>query len=64
MTIASQNNEGVYLRSFLAPLAPWLDREDVTDILINRSGEVWFETASSGFSRSEVPVLTDIALQR
>ena len=33
-----------YLDSFLAPLAPWLARADVTDIYINRPREVWIET--------------------
>ena len=36
---------GVYLDAYLAPLAPWLTRDDVTDVLINRPGEVWIETA-------------------
>ena len=31
----------VYLSAYLAPLAPWLSRPDVTDVLINRPGEVW-----------------------
>lgn len=56
--------EGAYLRTFLAPLASWLDRDDVTDILINRPGEVWFEAAGAGLLRGEAPELTDVALQR
>ena len=37
--------EGVYLRTYLAPFSPWLDRTDVTDILVNRPGEVWIDGA-------------------
>jgi type IV secretion system protein VirB11 len=63
MSIAAAN-EGVYLRTFLAPLAPWLDRADVTDILINRPGEVWFEAQGASLTRADAPQLTDVALQR
>ena len=35
---------GVYLDAYLRPLAAWLERPDVTDILINAPGEVWVET--------------------
>ena len=28
----------LYLSAYLAPLAPWLSRPDVTDVLINRPG--------------------------
>ena len=35
---------GVYLDAYLSPLAPWLSREDVTDLLINRPGEVSLDT--------------------
>jgi type IV secretion system protein VirB11 len=55
--------EGVYLRTYLAPFAPWLDRQDVTDILVNRPGEVWIDGAK-GFERIETPDVTDVMLQR
>jgi type IV secretion system protein VirB11 len=64
MSIAATSRENVYLRTFLAPLAQWLDRADVTDILINRPGEVWFEAAGANLARAEAPDLTDVALQR
>jgi type IV secretion system protein VirB11 len=54
----------VYLRSYLAPLDPWLSRADVTDILINRPGELWIETAGGGMTRIEAPELTEQTLQR
>jgi type IV secretion system protein VirB11 len=55
---------GVYLDAYLAPLAPWLSRPDVTDILVNRPGEVWVETTSGQMSREPADQLTEIVLQR
>lgn len=55
---------GYYLDSFLAPLAPWLGREDITDIWINRSGEIWFETIGGGIERDRVPALDEATLGR
>lgn len=54
----------IYLDSFLGPLRSYLDQEDVTDIWINRPGEVWTETASGRIERSNEPLLTDQALDR
>ena len=54
----------VYLRSYLAPLDPWLSRADVTDILINRPGELWIETAGGGMTHVAAPELTEQTLQR
>ncbi len=55
---------GYYLDSFLAPLAPWLSREDVTDIWINRPGELWIETLSGGIERHHDSALTEALLRR
>jgi type IV secretion system protein VirB11 len=55
---------GVYLDAYLAPLAPWLSRPDVTDVLINRPGEVWIETADGIMSREPADQLTEVALTR
>ncbi len=55
--------EGVYLRTYLAPFTPWLDRMDVTDILVNKPGEVWIDGAS-GFERIDAPDVTEQMLQR
>jgi type IV secretion system protein VirB11 len=33
----------IYLSSYLAPFAQWLDADDVTEILVNRPQEVWVE---------------------
>lgn len=55
---------GYYLDSFLAPLAPWLTREDVTDIWINRPGEIWAETLGGAIERVEEPALDERLLAR
>lgn len=54
----------VYLKSYLEPFDPWLSRPDVTDILVNRPGEVWIETAAGAMTRVEAPELTETALTR
>ena len=56
-------SQRVYLDAFLAPLAVFLERTDVTDLYINRPGEVWLET-SSGIERHDQPGLDDAALWR
>lgn len=57
------SGENVYLRTYLAPLSPWLDRPDVTDILVNRPGEVFFD-GPGGMQRADAPDITAIMLQR
>jgi type IV secretion system protein VirB11 len=56
--------ERVYLDAYLRPLAPWLERDDVTDILVNAPGEVWVETLGGPAERHQAPELTDTALWR
>lgn len=56
--------EDVYLDSFLAPLAPFMARGDVTDIYVNRPGEVWIETLGGTIERIEVAILTATVLAR
>lgn len=55
---------GVYLRSYMAPFAAYLERADVTDIYVNRPGELWFETLGGGVERAEAPELDDTLLWR
>ena len=55
---------GYYLDSFLAPLAPWLARADITDIWINRPGELWIETLGGRIERHEDDSLTEDLLRR
>lgn len=55
----------VYLDAYLAPLRPWLDRESVTEILVNRPGELWIEDAAEpGMQRIELAAIDDQLLQR
>ena len=55
---------GVYLSAYLSPLRPFLEREGVTDIWINRPGELWLENAGGRTERVVVPELTELALER
>ncbi|HKT85838.1 MAG TPA: P-type DNA transfer ATPase VirB11 [Novosphingobium sp.] len=55
----------VYLDAYLEPLRQWLDRETVTEILVNRPGEVWIEdTAHPGMQRIRLPEMDNRLLQR
>ena len=55
----------VYLDAYLAPFQEWLKRETVTEILVNRPGEIWIEDAEQpGMQRIELPAITDQLLQR
>lgn len=61
---AETKSEQFYLVSLLEPLSPWLDRADVTDILINRPGEVWVEYLTGQVTREVVPKLARAQLER
>lgn len=54
----------LYLRSYLAPLAPFLERADVTDIYVNRPGEIWTESMAGHAERHDVPALDATLLER
>lgn len=54
----------VYLGSYLAPLSFALNRADVTDIYINRPGELWIETLGGAIERHDVPALDGPLLAR
>lgn len=58
------SSEAIYLRSYLEPLAPLLERPDVTDIFVNRPGEVWVETVGGGLEKHIAPQLDDTTLWR
>ena len=53
-----------YLQNFLEPLSESLGRPDVTDVYVNRPGELWLETMSGGVERLEAPELSARALDR
>ena len=55
---------GLYLDTYLANLEPWLTRTDITDLLINRPGEVWIETVGGSLTRVDAPQVTEVALSR
>ncbi len=55
----------VYLDAYLAPFREWLDRDTVTEVLVNRPGEIWVEDAASpGMQRIEAPKVDDKLVQR
>jgi type IV secretion system protein VirB11 len=56
--------ERVYLDSYLQPLSHWLAQAEVTDIFINRPGEVWIEQLGGECTRHPAPLLTPSALER
>jgi type IV secretion system protein VirB11 len=64
MSAAMRDDRPVYLRSYLAPLADMLGRDDVTDIYVNRPGEVWAETTAGGIERQDAPGLDEATLAR
>jgi len=64
MSAAARDDRPVYLRSYLAPLADMLGRTDVTDIYVNRPGEVWAETTAGGIERHDAPGLDEATLSR
>ncbi|MEZ0242087.1 MAG: P-type DNA transfer ATPase VirB11 [Sphingomonas sp.] len=62
---APQTEDGrVYLRSYLAPLNDMRARPDVTDIYVNRPGELWIETIGGAIERHEAPGLDEATLAR
>lgn len=54
----------VYLGAFLAPLQDWLAEADVTDIYVNRPGELWVERLGQRPERIATPDLTREVLTR
>ncbi|MGK6321313.1 P-type DNA transfer ATPase VirB11 [Sphingomonas sp. DT-204] len=64
MIATADHRSGVYLRSYLAPLTGFLARIDVTDIYVNRPGEVWAETLGGAIERHDVPALDAATLDR
>ena len=52
----------VYLAHYLAPLAPFLAREDVTDIYVHKPQEIWLETLGGAIEHHLVTTLTGTIL--
>jgi type IV secretion system protein VirB11 len=55
---------GVYLRACLAPFEPMLSRPSVTDIYVNRPGELWVETLGGSLERHDNDAITELCLAR
>ncbi|MEI6485662.1 MAG: P-type DNA transfer ATPase VirB11 [Sphingomonadales bacterium] len=65
MTTASPAREtGIYLAHALAPFAAHLQRGDVTDLYVNRPGELWLETLGGQIERHDLPGCDDRLLLR
>ncbi len=56
----------VYLEAYLEPFREWLERDTVTEILVNGPGEVWVEDAATGGAMQRVmrPGIDDRLIQR
>lgn len=59
------DSSGVYLGAYLRPFRRWLDRDDLSELIVNRPGELWIETAGSmQLERVEAPEVDDILIRR
>ncbi len=56
----------VYLDAYLTPFRHWLDRDTVTEILVNQPGEIWIEDAArpGGMQRIVAREIDDRLIQR
>ena len=64
-THAQAQGGSAYLEAYLQPFRQWLDRDTVTEILVNRPGEVWIEDSQYlGMQRIEAPEIDDRLVQR
>src|SRR4051795_4662859 len=52
-----------FLDAYLEPFRDWLAEADVTELLVNRPGEVWIEQRGQ-MTRHEAPTVDDALLQR
>lgn len=56
---------GVYLRAYLRPFARFLEQSDVTEVMVNRPGEVWVESVGqAAMRRIDAPDVDEILLGR
>jgi type IV secretion system protein VirB11 len=64
-TQAPAQGGSAYLGAYLEPFRQWLERDTVTEILVNRPGEVWIEDSrDAGMLRIEAPEIDDRLVQR
>ena len=58
-------HEQVYLQAYLLPFQEWLRHPEVSEILVNRPGEMWIEVAGEPeMRRIDAPRIDDILLRR
>jgi type IV secretion system protein VirB11 len=58
-------NSGVYLAAHLEPFAEWLANDAVTEILVNRPGEIWIEASgTNGMVRHSAPQIDVRLIER
>ena len=63
--IDTSGERSVYLEAYLKPFEEWLERDTVTEILVNRPGEVWVEDAAAGgMHKVDRPDIDDRLIQR
>lgn len=58
------HSAATYLESYLSPLASTLGRADVTDLFVNRPGEIWVETIGGGLEKHAAPDINETMLWR
>ncbi len=59
------SEQSVYLDAYLAPFRQWLDRDTVTEIIVNRPGEIWIEDSTApGMQKIDAPEVNDGLIQR
>lgn len=55
----------VYLNAYLEPFREWLEGDEVSEIIVNRPGEVWLEVAGEdAMRRVAAPAIDDTLLRR
>ncbi|MBS0481994.1 MAG: P-type DNA transfer ATPase VirB11 [Proteobacteria bacterium] len=64
LSLIEPASEDVFLSTYLEAFRPWLERDDVSEVLVNRPGEIWIETAGGGMIRFEAPTVGDRLLRR
>ncbi len=65
MNPVSGDPGNIYLNSYLAPFAQWLDADDVTEILVNHPQEVWVERMGAAqMERHDAPPINAQLLER
>lgn len=65
MTPIAGDASNIYLTSYLAPFAEWLDAGDVNEILVNVPGEIWVERIGEDqMERHDVPSIDAQLLER